>query len=167
MRKSITIPLVLLLAAQVFAVDIDYRIGGHAGWIMPDGKVDKIAQSEGKWIGPTWGVDVSATFYPSWKAMQAWNGAGVGVGFSYWNLTHELLGQAFAPYAYMDIPLFKSKHFVLGLRPGIGAAFMTKTYRNTVPDGHLFVDVQGANSRAMETRLSRCLFRRVVANSSR
>ena len=49
MRKSITIPLVLLLAAQVFAVDIDYRIGGHAGWIMPDGKVDKIAQSEGKW----------------------------------------------------------------------------------------------------------------------
>ena len=146
MRKSITIPLVLLLAAQVFAVDIDYRIGGHMGWIMPDGKVEEIAQSEGKWVGPTWGVDVSATFYPSWKAMQAWNGAGVGVGFSYWNLTHELLGQAFAPYAYMDIPLFKSKHFVLGLRPGIGAAFMTKTYRNTVPEGHLFVDVQGANS---------------------
>jgi hypothetical protein len=146
MRKSITIQLVLLLAAQVFAVDIDYRIGGHVGWIMPDGKVEEIAQSEGKWVGPTWGVDVSATFYPSWKAMQAWNGAGVGVGFSYWNLTHDLLGQAFAPYAYMDIPLFKSKHFVLGLRPGIGAAFMTKTYRNTVPEGHLFVDVQGANS---------------------
>ena len=65
MRKSITIPLVLLLAAQVFAVDIDYRIGGHMGWIMPDGKVEEIAQSERKWVGPTWGVDVSATFYPS------------------------------------------------------------------------------------------------------
>ena len=145
MRKSITIPLVLLLAAQVFAVDIDYRIGGHMGWIMPDGKVEEIAQSERKWVGPTWGVDVSATFYPSWKAMQAWNGAGVGVGFSYWNLTHELLGQAFAPYAYMDIPLFKSKHFVLGLRPGIGAAFMTKTYRNTVPEEFMFKDYKGEN----------------------
>ncbi len=145
MRKSITIPLVLLLAAQVFAVDIDYRIGGHVGWIMPDGKVDKIAQSEGKWVGPTWGVDVSATFYPSWKAMQAWNGAGVGVGFSYWNLTHDILGQAFAPYAYMDIPLYKSKHFVLGLRPGIGAAFMTKTYRNTVPEEFMFKDYEGEN----------------------
>ena len=63
MRKSITIPLVLLLAAQVFAVDIDYRIGGHAGWIMPDGKVDKIAQSEGKWIGPTWGERNSGSIY--------------------------------------------------------------------------------------------------------
>lgn len=145
MRKSITIPLVLLLAAQVFAVDIDYRIGGHMGWIMPDGKVEEIAQSEGKWVGPTWGVDVSATFYPSWKAMQAWNGAGVGVGFSYWNLTHELLGQAFAPYAYMDIPLFKSKHFVLGLRPGIGAGFMTKTYLNTVAEENKFVSVVDAN----------------------
>ena len=145
MRKSITIPLVLLLAAQVFAVDIDYRIGGHMGWIMPDGKVEEIAQSERKWVGPTWGVDVSATFYPSWKAMQAWNGAGVGVGFSYWNLTHELLGQAFAPYAYMDIPLFKSKHFVLGLRPGIGVGFMTKTYLNTVAEENKFVSVVDAN----------------------
>lgn len=145
MRKSITIPLVLLLAAQVFAVDIDYRIGGHVGWIMPDGKVEEIAQSERKWVGPTWGVDVSATFYPSWKAMQAWNGAGVGVGFSYWNLTHELLGQAFAPYAYMDIPLFKSKHFVLGLRPGIGVGFMTKTYLNTVAEENKFVSVVDAN----------------------
>lgn len=145
MRKSITIPLVLLLAAQVFAVDIDYRIGGHMGWIMPDGKVEEIAQSERKWVGPTWGGDVSATFYPSWKAMQAWNGAGVGVGFSYWNLTHELLGQAFAPYAYMDIPLFKSKHFVLGLRPGIGVGFMTKTYLNTVAEENKFVSVVDAN----------------------
>lgn len=147
MRKPIIIFIIftLLCSANVHAIDIQYRLGGRIGWIMPDGKVDKVAQRKGDWIGPTWGADISATFYPHWQAMQKWNGAGVGVGFSYWNLTNELLGQAFAPYAYMDIPLFKSKHFILGLRPGLGVAFMTKTYHNTVPDGHLFVDVQDAN----------------------
>jgi hypothetical protein len=45
----------------------------------------------------------------------------------------------------MDVPLVRLPHFELGLRPGIGAAFMTKTYRNTVAEGHMFKDVVGAN----------------------
>jgi hypothetical protein len=45
----------------------------------------------------------------------------------------------------MDVPLVRLEHFELGLRPAIGAAFMTKTYRNTIPDGHMFVDVVDAN----------------------
>ena len=58
---------------------------------------------------------------------------------------HKQLGHAITPYIYMDIPLLRLPHFELGLRPGIGAAFVTKTYRNTVPDGHLFLDVTNAN----------------------
>jgi hypothetical protein len=45
----------------------------------------------------------------------------------------------------MDVPLVKTRWFELGLRPCLGVAFMTKTYRNTVPDGHMFVDVVDAN----------------------
>ena len=145
MRTLFAILLSLFLAAPLFAIPIDYRIGGHMGWIMPDGKVDKVAEQPDQWIFPAWGADISATFHPDWQALQQWNNAGIGVGLSYWHLPHPSLGQAFAPYTYLDIPLFSSPHFVLGIRPGIGAAFMTKTYRNTIPEDHLFMDVQGAN----------------------
>ena len=145
MRTLFAILLSLFLAAPLFAIPIDYRIGGHMGWIMPDGKVDKVAEQPDQWIFPAWGIDISATFHPDWQALRLWNNAGIGVGLSYWHLPHPSLGQAFAPYTYIDIPLFSRPHFVLGLRPGIGAALMTKTYRNTIPEDHLFVDVQGAN----------------------
>ena len=145
MRKTLSILLFTCFALHLHAVDVDYRLGARAAWIMPDGKVDKMTQQQGKWLGPAYSADFSVTFRPDWRALQQWNGAGVGLGFTYWHLPHDLLGQAFAPYAYMDIPLVKRSHFVLGLRPGIGAAFMTKTYQNTVPEGHLYHDLNNAN----------------------
>ena len=145
MRKALSILLFTCFALHLHAVDVDYRLGARAAWIMPDGKVDKMTQQQGKWLGPAYSADFSVTFRPEWRALQQWNGAGVGLGFTYWHLPHDLQGQAFAPYAYMDIPLVKRSHFVLGLRPGIGAAFMTKTYQNTVPEGHLYQDLNNAN----------------------
>ncbi len=145
MRKALSILLFTCFALHLHAVDVDYRLGARAAWIMPDGKVDKMIDQKGHWIGPAYSVDFSATFRPNWQSLQDWNDAGVGLGFTYWHLPHDLLGQAFAPYAYMDIPLVKRSHFVLGLRPGIGAAFMTKTYQNTVPEGHLYHDLNNAN----------------------
>ena len=145
MRKSLCILLFSFFIIHSYALDVDYRFAMRAGWIMPDGKVDKIVNQKGDWIGPIFGADFSATFHPNWAALNQWNGAGLGIGFSYWNLSYPLLGQAFAPYTYLDIPLFQSPHFILGVRPGIGAAFVTKTYQNTVPDGHLYVDVINAN----------------------
>ena len=121
----------------------------QGGAVMPDGKVDKVVsttgEATGNWHAPVWGVNVAVDFAPDWKALEQWNNASVGLGLSYWNMGHEKLGHAIAPYIYMDIPLVKLPRFELGLRPGIGAAFMTKTYRNTVPDGHMFLDVIGAN----------------------
>lgn len=145
MRKALSILLFTCFALHLHAVDVDYRLGARAAWIMPDGKVDKMTQQQGKWLRPAYSADFSVTFRTDWRALQQWNGAGVGLGFTYWHLPHDLLGQAFAPYAYMDIPLVKCSHFVLGLRPGIGAAFMTKTYQNTVPEGHLYQDLNNAN----------------------
>ena len=129
----------LILLIQSVSVSL------QGGAVMPDGKVDKVVNTPKEWHAPVWGVNVGVDFAPDWQALEDWNNATIGVGLSYWNMGHELLGHAIAPYAFMDIPLVRLKHFELGLRPGIGAAFMTKTYRNTVPEGHMFVDVIGAN----------------------
>ena len=145
MRKFFLILCAFVLVHPVWALDVDYRLGLGTGWIMPDGKVDLMVGQKGQWHGPVVGADFSATFYPGWNAMQQWNGAGWGVGLAYWNLSDSLLGHAFAPYTYMDIPLVKLPHFRMGLRPGIGAALMTKTYPNTVPESQLFQSFEGAN----------------------
>ena len=117
----------------------------QGGAVMPDGKVDKLVQDTGAWHGPVWGVDINVDFAPDWKALQQWNNATLGVGLTYWNMGHEMLGHAIAPYIYMNVPLVRVPHFELGLKPGIGAAFMTKTYRNTVPEENMFVTLAGAN----------------------
>ena len=129
----------LILLIQSVSVSL------QGGAVMPDGKVDKVVDAPNEWHAPVWGVNVGVDFAPEWQALKDWNNATIGVGLSYWNMGHELLGHAIAPYAYMNIPLVKLPRFELGLRPGIGAAFMTKTYRNTVPEGHLFKDVINAN----------------------
>ena len=129
----------LILLIQSVSVSL------QGGAVMPDGKVDKVVDAPKEWHAPVWGVNVGVDFAPDWKALKDWNNATIGVGLSYWNMGHELLGHAIAPYAYMNIPLVKLPRFELGLRPGIGVAFMTKTYRNTVPEGQLFVSVTDAN----------------------
>ena len=122
----------------------------QGGAVMPDGKVDKVVSADdkatGDWHAPVWGVDVNVDFAPDWKALQQWNNATVGVGLSYWNMGHEMLGHAIAPYIYMNVPLVRLPHFELGLRPGLGAAFMTKTYRNTISPEQMFVSLGDANS---------------------
>lgn len=112
---------------------------------MPDGKVDKVVGGDSRWHAPVWGVDLNLDLAPDWQALQDWNNATVGVGLSYWNMGHKMLGHAIAPYIYMNIPLVQRNRFELGLRPGLGAAFMTKTYRNTVPPNELFQQMNHAN----------------------
>ena len=129
----------LILLIQSVSVSL------QGGAVMPDGKVDKVVDAPKEWHAPVWGVNVGVDFAPDWQALKDWNNATIGVGLSYWNMGHELLGHAIAPYAYMNIPLVKLPRFELGLRPGIGAAFMTKTYRNTVPEGQMFVSLTDAN----------------------
>ena len=115
------------------------------GGIMPDGKVDKIVGTPKEWHAPIYGAELRLSMAPEWKALEQWNNASLGVALGYWNLMHKQLGHAITPYIYMDIPLLRLPHFELGLRPGIGTAFVTKTYRNTVQDGHLFLDVTDSN----------------------
>lgn len=146
-RLPLLLAVVLLAVSESGrAVGTEYRLAGRAGWIMPDGKVDKVVAQPGRWYGAVYSADFSVTFYPGWQSLQAWNAAGVGVGLTWWNLAHPLLGHAIAPYAYLDIPLVRLPHFVLGLRPGVGAAFVTKTYANTVQAEQLYQELTDANA---------------------
>lgn len=127
-------------------INPDFRFSLRAGSIMPDGKVYKSAgESEDGWVGPVLGGEIAVSFRPSWRALREWNDASVGVALSYWNMVYPRLGQAVAPYVFMDVPLVRVPHFVLGIRPGFGASFLTRTYRNTIPEGHMFKDLTDAN----------------------
>ena len=99
---------------------------------MPDGKVDQFIQR------PVFGGSFAVEFLPTgrWHCLQQWNNASIGVGVSYLNLGNDaFLGSAFAAYGYMNQPFYNGNHFRIGLRPKIGIAAATKTYRNTLPDG--------------------------------
>lgn len=146
MKRLILIWACLFGCLSLFALDTDYRLSFRAGAIMPDGKVDDMLAQKGQWVGPSMGGEFAVAFRPDWRALHDWNNASLGVAVGYWYLGNQtLLGSAVTPYAFMDIPLVRLTHFVFGLRPGIGAAFVTKTYRNTIPKEHLFQDLNNAN----------------------
>lgn len=146
MKKRLALFLLGCVCLPLCAVETDYRLSLRAGAIMPDGKVDDMVGQKGKFVGPSLGAEFAVAFRPDWRALHDWNDASLGVSLGYWYLGEDrLLGSAITPYLFMDIPLVRCPHFVLGLRPGIGAAFVTKTYRNTVPDGHLYQDLTDAN----------------------
>ena len=135
----------VMLSACCWAVQTDYRLSAGVGWIMPDGKVDKVVAQPNTWYGPVYSGDFSVTFRPDWQSLRVWNGAGIGVGLSYWNMAHPMLGHAIAPYTYLDVALVRRPHFILGLRPALGAAFMTKTYTNTVEEDRKYQELTDAN----------------------
>jgi hypothetical protein len=52
------------------------------------------------------------------------------------------MGHALAPYAFLEIPLYRSPHFEIGIRPGIGCSFITKTYFNTATPEQQYEEMQ-------------------------
>lgn len=111
--------------------ELAYKLTGSAGAMMPDGKVDQFIQR------PVLGGSFAVEFLPTgrWKCLQQWNNASIGVGVSYLNLGNDaFLGSAIAAYGYMNQPFYNGEHFRIGLRPAVGLAAVTKTYRNTLPD---------------------------------
>ncbi len=113
--------------------ELAYRLGGSGAMLMPDGKVDSWIQR------PVLGGQFAVEFLPTgrWHCLQQWNNASIGVGVSYLNLGNDAkLGSAIAAYGYMNQPFYNGTHFRIGLRPSVGLAAVTKTYRNTLPEGY-------------------------------
>lgn len=146
MKRATYILLILALSAPLFAarqdsakhrLDMDYRVSFRGGVIRNDlfGN-DKLKDICKTGINPTLGGEFAIAFHPDWQALHEWNDASVGVALSAYYLgNNEKLGYAIAPYAFLDVPLVRVPHFVMGLRLGLGIAFLTKYYYNTaIPD---------------------------------
>jgi hypothetical protein len=133
--KKIRVILFLLVAFVPVHIasgyELAYRLSGVGAMMMPDGKVDQ-------WIErPTLGAQFAVEFLPAgkWQCLQQWNNASIGVGLSYLNIGNDAkLGSAIAAYGYMNQPFYNGMHFRIGVRPSVGVAAVTKTYRNTLPD---------------------------------
>ena len=117
---------------------------------MPDGKVDVMLGQKNQWT-PAVGAELALAFHPEWQALRDWHNAAIGVALSYWKLDatrngdKDLLGHAIAPYVFLEVPFYKSKHFEIGVRPGIGCSFITKTYFNTATPEQQYQVLQAPN----------------------
>lgn len=136
MRRILSILILLGLTWGLSAASLNYdvRASFRAGAILPDGKVEPSAGiAKGTWQAPVYSAELAVAFRPDWRALHEWNDASLGVALSYWHLGSKTLGDAIAPYAFLDIPLVRVPHFRMGIRAGVGVSFLTKTYYNTVP----------------------------------
>ena len=150
------VALPLMAEADLFGIkkpkpDVDYRLSLRAGMIMPDGKVDAMLDQKGQWVGPTAAAEFAVTFHPNWPVLKEWNRASIGVALSAWNFdcmrtgAQDLTGYAVAPYAFVNIPFYTHRYFEVGLRPGIGCSFITKTYYNTATPEQQYKVLQEPN----------------------
>lgn len=133
MRK-IFLYILFLGCSSAFALphyELAYRLNGSAAMMMQDGKVDQWIQR------PVLGGQFAVEFLPTgrWHSLQQWNNASIGVGASYLNFGNDAyLGSGIAAFGYMNQPFYNGTHFRIGVRPTVGLAACTKTYRNTLPD---------------------------------
>lgn len=135
--------LVALCAQAIPHYELAYKLNASAGMMMPDGKVEE-------WLGkrPLLGGNFAVEFLPTgrWKSLQQWNNASIGVGMAYINLSNDAkLGSAIAAYGYINEPFYNGKHFRIGIRPTVGLAVCTKTYRNTFEGEELYNGHKNAN----------------------
>ena len=136
MRKIIAFSVLFLCCASAWALphyELAYKITGNAGMMMKDGKVDQFIER------PVLGGSFAVEFLPTgrWHCLQQWNNASIGVGVSYLNFGNDkFLGSGIAAYGYMNQPFYNGRHFRIGIRPTVGLAAVTKTYRNTLPEGY-------------------------------
>ena len=128
--------------------DLAYRLSGSGGILIPDGKVDGWVQR------PVFGANAVVEFLPTgrWHCLQQWNNASIGVGLRYLNLGNEAkLGSSFAAYGTMNMPFYNGTHFRIGARPSIGLAAVTRTYRNTLPEGYTPYSIDGGFQQANQS----------------
>lgn len=142
-----SVPQRIITVPGLKPIYLAYEASMNLGYIMPDGKVDaKITGTNTPAYPlsrPVMGAKLAMRIRPrkgrAYDALSDWNDAACGVALDYLNLgNNQWLGSIIAPYTFLDIPIVRTPHFRLGIRPGIGMGFATKTYRTTIDDTHLF-----------------------------
>ena len=119
-----------ILSVQLAFAECFYKVKAEylMGQVMRGTRIDPLIER------PVMGAEVAVEFQPeaSRQWMMDYNRASWGVAAAYLNLgNNEKLGNAFALYPYMNIPLVRTPHFILGLKPGVGISFVDRYYANT------------------------------------
>ena len=98
--------------------------------------------------GPSQGVSLSVEAQTAGEKPwhQYLNFPRIGASFTYIALSNpESLGNIFALYPYMQIPIIRTDFFSINMRPGAGLSYITKYYGNAP---HLEGTLNGANGEA-------------------
>ncbi len=172
--KRFQLVLLLIIVANVILAQTkdqySIKLQGIYGNILPHDKYVKLLIDQ-----PVKGAELSIEFQTMgekpWHQFQGF--PIIGLGAVWLNLGNpEKLGFAYAAYPYISLPIFRSRHFRLNIKGGMGASFLTKTYYNTNKDtlGNLLPWLTGTNAAigsklniyfsggaAMEIRLSKAL----------
>jgi hypothetical protein len=115
---------------------------GYGGKILPLSKnLERTAK------GLVLGGEINFEFQPTGKHQweQFWNFPTVGIGIAGLDLGNQnILGQAFAVYPYLLVPVVKTDFFRLNYKVGAGISFITKTWNRC--DTINGVDAPSANS---------------------
>lgn len=100
----------------------------YGGYILPMTKnLELIATPPA--LGGEIAVEFPAMGNYSWQ--RYWGMPTVGVGFIGMSLGNpQILGDAYAIYPYLLVPLIKSKYFNLNYKIGVGVSFFTKTWNS-------------------------------------
>ncbi len=72
----------------------------------------------------------------------------IGLDGTFLNLDNsDMLGYVFAVNPYINIPIVRTSHFMLNIKPGAGLGYVTKTFKDATvyhPDGSVWLDKSNA-----------------------
>lgn len=128
--KHLFLLLFSVAGVQLALADCFYKVKAEylMGQIMRGTRIDPLIER------PVMGAELALEFQPeaSHQWMMDYNRASLGVAAAYLNLgNNEKLGNAFALYPYLNIPLVRTPHFILSLKPGAGISLVDRYYANT------------------------------------
>ena len=85
--------------------------------------------------GPVNGAELAVEFQTMGEKPwhQYYNFPVIGLGGAFLDLSNpDMLGQVFALYPYINIPVVRTNYFMLNVKPGAGISYVTKTFNNAV-----------------------------------
>ena len=129
MKKLFFSVLCLIFVVGNSAAQYKYsvRAMGYGGKILPLSKNLELTAT-----GAVLGGEIAFEFQPTGKRQweQFWNFPTIGIGLVGLDLGNpKILGQAFAIYPYLLVPMVDSRYFQMNYKIGTGMSFVTKTWK--------------------------------------
>jgi len=131
MKKTITFNLFFFICSVVFSQTWhNYKLGAEYlhGTIMKHNEhLDNLVERPVN--GAKLAVEFQTMGEKPWH--QYYRFPVIGLGGTFLDLGNpEILGQAFAVYPYINIPIIRTNYFMFNVKPGAGVSCVTKTFKN-------------------------------------